>query len=321
MKPRILASLAYASLLWTILTAANCCDAAQTAVYLKATDQDTSAWPVGITNFVRVEASHVSTNQFGKIIDTDFDQAMRTNGNAYAIVYLGPGTFNTLGACGLNLGQSVSPGFRLQDHGQLRGAGQGGAQAGGTTLKLVACNDLWHGLVVAANLTNNGVISTSSDIYVRDLTIDCNGPSLLQSDVNDGDTDSDGDVLDHPWYIQGVELWGTGNMHVERVSVIDAVGNIYRDWPQYGYHTNECFILNINAVPGVSTGNVIQDCTATFYNTNGHGNCSAISMNQHDREVGSISGTISGCSVTLNGGQQPCINAADTLTMRSTPGA
>lgn len=270
-------------------------------VWIKDTASDTSGWPFGFPHVPQP----ASENEVCKIdgsetsdLDTAFDATMREKANPHTTVHLGPGLFKTRGAVGNTYAQSYRPGFRLQTDSRLIGSGKRGHANGGTTLLLAACNDHYGGLVVGANQFDYWDDSwgfrdtTASDIWVTDLEIDCNGPELTKVPGSDPPRfDPRG-----PWNIQGVQLWGTGGCHIERVHVKRAVSadNV----PPIV----ENFILCINSPPGISVGNVIKDCSVTeFHNPTGFGGCSAISMNRWDEGAGSIQGIISGCEVVLNG--------------------
>jgi hypothetical protein len=270
-------------------------------VWIKDTTHDLSSWPKGFP-LIPQPASDKDVDRIDgsgeSALDTDFDAIMRKKGSAFTTVYLGPGLFKTRGTVGNVQAQGDSPGFRLQDHSRLIGSGKAGSGQGGTTLRLVAVNE-WDGaLVVGANEfdywdddTGEFLYTTASDIWVTDLEIDCNGPEITKVPGTISTFDPT-----HSWYLQGIQLWGTGACHIERVHVKNAVG------ADIIPPLVENFILCINTPPGVSTDNVILDCSVTdFYNPTGNGACSAISMNRWDHGAGSIQGLIQGCEVVLNG--------------------
>jgi hypothetical protein len=229
---------------------------------------DSSGWPF-------FDVSPVIVNGCNPVA---FDGVKREHAGPDTFVYVGPGVFMTYGACGNSFRQSDSPGFRLQHNSRLIGAGN-------TTLRLAACNAQFGGLVIGANryADPSGTPTVASDIWVTDLNVDCNAVALAASDPNS------------PWFIQGVQLWGTGNCHIERVNVVGACAFGLKGAPP----AVENFILCINSEK-TSTGHLIEDCTVkSFRNPNGNGCCSAISLNCWGG--GAISGVIQDCAVELNG--------------------
>lgn len=278
MTTKRLESLVYrfqATLTLCVISIALLTPAARADIWIKE-QSDRSNWPSGFAIPQPPPGQNpISVNGAGwDGYDTPLDACMRANAGAWVSVWIGPGTFNTRGIYTDGYSQSTAPGWRLQDHGELHGAGMSGSSA--TVLRLVAYNPQWGAVVVGSNRAANG-----SNISLTDLQIDCNAPGLVGGDYS------------HPWNLQGAEIWGAGSIHIRNVLVRNSVG----------FHpTEECFILVVAASSLTSTDNTIENCIVQeFYNPNGLGKCSAISLNRKPLPSGTISGTVYECTVSLNG--------------------
>jgi hypothetical protein len=246
-------------------------------VWIKNTT-DTSSWPVGFPIPQPPGGVCIPVNgPYWDGYDTPFDSTMRTYAGPYVKVYLSPGTFYTRGIYSDGMSQTAAPGWRLQDHSELHGAGSTGANS--TILLLQAVDSNYRAKVVANNMW-----STASAMAVTDLQIDCNGPSLIGSNYTP------------PWNLQGAELWGTGSMTLQNLLVRHAAG--------YDLVGGESFILVLVATTA-ATNNLISNCTVQeFYNPRPDlkkGWCSAISLNRNPEAAGAIAGIVANCSVYLNG--------------------
>jgi hypothetical protein len=121
-------------------------------------------------------------------------------------IRIGSGVFPTRGL----YNESPNLGFRLKSGWIIWGAGKlGGYTNGtGTTLLLKAVNSSYANAVIGAQALDHLDLFT-----LQDLEVDCNGVELTKIPGTNPPTFDDS----KSWYIQGVSVYGTGNISVLRV--------------------------------------------------------------------------------------------------------
>jgi hypothetical protein len=245
-----------------------------------------------------------ATNYYTNIITADaFDNVMRTYATNGTTAIINSGTYQTMGVWdGSVTNPLTSPGFRVQNNTRIYGTNTDGNKP---TLKLA-------GAKLQGLLTENIVIATTSDtnslignIQVTNLVLDCNSSNLFRNA--------------YPMLLRGVNIQAT-NVQLIGLDVINA-SHGRTNINQTNLTENFIIALTCPDVPGlISTNNLIKSCTVRdFFNTNGLGLCSAISLNKFpggsNYSNGYISGRVEDCAVTLHGyGGEFAYNAARTVS-------